>query len=86
MSPPEKSVAGSSKKLPMSMAILAACVLGVGLGLFGFNIWHTSRCSSVGAQHEDIEENVKGLNRRLLEAESQVLRNELLMNKILIAM
>lgn len=73
------------KKISLPMVVLAACVMGIALGLFGFNIWHTSRCST-GGEHEDMEEYIAAFNRRLLESESQVLRNEILMNKVLATM
>ena len=36
---------GHNKKVSTSLLVLAACVLGVALGLFGLNFWHASNCS-----------------------------------------
>lgn len=53
------------------MIIFAACVLGLGLGLFGINYWHATKCAS-DRSPDEIEDMVQALTRRLLEAESQV--------------
>lgn len=53
------------------MIIFAACVLGLGLGLFGINYWHATKCAS-DRSPDEIEDMIQSLTRRLLEAESQV--------------
>ena len=64
--------ANAAKKNSGSMMVLGACLLGVVMGLFGLNYWHTSKCNSGSKSHEEIELMVDGLNRRLLQAESMV--------------
>jgi hypothetical protein len=59
------------RKISLPLFVFAACVLGIGFGLFGFNIWHTTNCSG-NASQEDVEEHIAALNRRLLESESKV--------------
>jgi hypothetical protein len=59
------------KRVSTSLLILAACVLGVAIGLFGLNYWHATKCAG-GKEPEEIEKYVEALNRRLLSAESQV--------------
>ena len=62
----------SSKKIPSSVILLAACVFGMAVGLFGLNLWHTSRCSGEHRSSEQVDEYISVLERRILEAESQV--------------
>jgi predicted negative regulator of RcsB-dependent stress response len=59
------------KKISTSYIILIACVLGVGIGLFGINYWHATKCTS-DKSPQDYEDMISALNRRLLQAESQV--------------
>eukprot|EP01038_Epipyxis_sp_PR26KG_P007777 gene7777-10565_t len=70
------------KKISTSLAVILSILVGVGLGLFGLNMWHTSKCSSAHSP-EEIEEFIEAINKRLLQSESQILKNELLMNNIL---
>ena len=65
----------TARKMSTSMVILAACVLGVGLGLFGLNHWHATKCSE-SKSPEEIENYVDAMNKRLLQAESQVRNRE----------
>ena len=53
------------------MIVFAACVLGLGLGLFGINYWHATKCSS-DRSPDEIEDMVIALKNRLLESESKV--------------
>ena len=59
------------KKISTPLAVLASCVLGIGLGLFGLNMWHTSKCASSHSP-EEIETFIEAINKRLLQSESQV--------------
>ena len=59
------------KKLSTSMIVLAACVLGLGLGLFGINYWHASKCAS-DRSPDEIEDMIISLKSRLLQSESKV--------------
>lgn len=59
------------KKMSKSMLILAGCLLGVVFGLFGLNYWHTTKCAD-SKSPDEIEAYIEGINRRLLQAESQV--------------
>ena len=61
----------SGKKVSTSLLILAACVLGVGIGLFALNYWHATKCATEKSPDE-IENLMESLNRRLLQSESQV--------------
>jgi len=58
------------------MIVFAACVLGLGLGLFGINYWHATKCSS-DRSPDEIEDMVIALKNRLLESESKVSKNVL---------
>lgn len=60
-----------TRKLSTSMIVFAACVLGLGFGLFGINYWHASKCSS-DRSPDEIEDMVVALKNRLLESESKV--------------
>lgn len=60
------------RKLSSSTIIIIACVFGIAIGLLGLNIWHASKCSTDGSTSAEIDEYVQALNRRLLQAESQV--------------
>jgi hypothetical protein len=53
------------------MIVLAACVLGLGLGLFGINYWHATKCAS-DRSPDEIEDMIISLKSRLLESESKV--------------
>eukprot|EP01039_Chlorochromonas_danica_P001525 gene1525-1663_t len=73
------------RKISTSLIIFAACVLGIGIALFTLNFWHTSRCATEKSAGE-IEEMVEALNRRILQTESQVQRNEILVSKVINAL
>jgi flagellar basal body-associated protein FliL len=60
-----------AKKMSTSMIVLCACLLGVVVGLFGLNFWHMTKCAD-SKSPDEIETYVEGINRRLLQAESQV--------------
>jgi len=53
------------------MVIFIACVVGLGVGLFSINYWHATKCAS-DRSHQEVDTLVDALNRRLLQAESQV--------------
>lgn len=78
-------VGGNVKKVSTPLMVLAACVLGIALGLFGLNFWHATNCAS-GRSADAMEKYVESLNRRLLQAESQVIKNEIFMDKLLISL
>lgn len=59
------------KKMSTSMAVLAACMIGVVVGLLGLNYWHTSGCAN-SRSPDEMEIYIEGISRRLLQAESQV--------------
>lgn len=59
------------RKLSTSMIVLAACVLGLGLGLFGINYWHATKCAT-DRSPDEVEDMVIALKSRLLESESRV--------------
>lgn len=59
------------KKMSRSMVMVAACLLGVVIGLLGLNYWHTSKCTS-SKTPDEMEIYIEGITRRLLQAESQV--------------
>ena len=61
-----------AKKGPTPIVVIAACLLGIALGLFGLNYWHASKCSS-SKPPDEMEKYIEAINRRLLQAESQVL-------------
>jgi hypothetical protein len=61
----------SGKKVSTSMIMMVSCVLGVGMCLFGLNYWHTMKCISSHSP-EEVEDMIEALNRRLIQAESQV--------------
>lgn len=59
------------KRVSTSLLVLAACVIGIALGLFGLNFWHATNCTG-GKTASELDKYVEALNRRLLQAESQV--------------
>jgi hypothetical protein len=63
--------ATGGKKISTTMIVFAACVLGLGLGLFGINYYHATKCAS-DRSPDELEDLIQSLTRRLLEAESQV--------------
>ena len=62
------------RKISTSMIVFAACVLGLGMGLFGINYWHATKCSS-DRSPDEVEDMVVALKNRLLESESKVTEN-----------
>ncbi|RYH20982.1 hypothetical protein EON65_21845 [archaeon] len=65
------------RKMSTSLIIFVACILGLGIGLFTLNYWHTSQCSTDKSAAE-IDEMIEALNRRVLQTESQVCAKALL--------
>lgn len=59
------------RKISTTMIVFAACVLGLGIGLFGINYYHATKCAS-DRSPDELEDLIQSLTRRLLEAESQV--------------
>jgi len=56
----------------MNFALIAtASFIGVAIALLGLNFWHASNCSQSKSSSE-IDSYVDALNKRLLQAESQV--------------
>jgi hypothetical protein len=49
----------------------SACLIGIAVVMFALNYWHSSKCNG-GKAPDEIDKYVEALNRRLLEAESQV--------------
>lgn len=80
-----QQTAGSTRKVSLSLVILASIVFGVAFGLFGLNYWHSARCAEAHTP-EEIEGFLQSLQKRLLTAESQTTRNSLLMEKIISSM
>lgn len=76
---PEKEI---KRTVSTSLLAFAAVVLGVGLGLFGLNYWHATRC----AESHSVEE-IKGfmdvVSKRMLTAESQMIHNSLYMEQVI---
>ena len=65
------SVTSHPRKISSSIIVLAACLFGIAIGLFGLNLYHANKCS--GSQSsEELENYITALNNRLLQAESQV--------------
>lgn len=71
------------RKVPKSILLVAACILGVGLGLFAINYYHTSNCPGSDGGNEATKDFMVALNRRLLESESRIIKNENMMHKII---
>ena len=63
--------APTAKKMSTSMVILAACMLGVVVGLLGLNYWHTTGCAN-SKSPDEMEIYLEGIAKRLLQAESMV--------------
>ena len=61
-------------------SVLAGCVLGVAIALFGLNFWHSMNFSHDPDQHSL---QLEALQKRLLHSESQSLQNTILINKLL---
>jgi hypothetical protein len=59
-----------SKRGPSSFMILGACLLGAAVALFGLNIYHANECRPKSP--DELEQYIESINRRLLQAESQV--------------
>lgn len=72
-----------TRKLSITMIILAGCLLGATIGLFGLNFWHASRCTINSHTQEEMEEYLESVTKRLLNAESQTLKNGLIMDKLI---
>lgn len=63
----------STRKISSSMILLVACIFGVAIGLFGLNYYHATKCANSQSTQES-SEYIEALNKRLLQAESQVMR------------
>lgn len=67
--------------------VLAALAIGVTIGLFGLSFWHASNCSPTALQSEvSLADQTKEFKRRILEAESMVIKNSILTEKVLLHM
>ena len=73
---------GSSRKRGYLIGI--ACVVGIGLALFGLNYYHLSGCPATDP--DEIEGYINAVNKRLLQAELQTARNGVVMEKLLNAL
>jgi hypothetical protein len=62
----------AGRKISMSLLVIAACLLGIGIGLFALNLWHATNCSKNNSSDET-QNLINSLNRRLLQSESQVI-------------
>ena len=69
-------------RMPTSLFVFAAVVVGCGLGMFGLNYWHATRCAEAHSA-EALKGFLDGVTRRMLTAESQTVRNSLFMDKVL---
>mmetsp|Transcript_7228 Transcript_7228/g.10755 ORF Transcript_7228/g.10755 Transcript_7228/m.10755 type:complete len:231 (-) Transcript_7228:86-778(-) len=70
------------KKGQISITTAAAFILFAGVFIIGFNYWHAMKCvqsSGLG----DMDDYVKAMERRLLEVESQMVKNSLLTEKVI---
>lgn len=74
--------AAAKGRVPTSLFIFAAVVLGCGLGMFGLNYWHATRCAEAHSA-EELKGFLDGVTKRMLTAESQTIRNSLFMDKVL---
>jgi len=63
--------ASDMKKISISAAAILSCFIGVGVGIISLNYWHATRCTG-GATSEELSSSVEAIERRLLQAESQV--------------
>lgn len=71
-----------NKKISLSMAAIVACMIGVGVGVFVLNFWHASRCNgSAASDHTD--KYIEAIQKRLLQAESQNIKNTIIMERLL---
>lgn len=71
----------AGRKISSVLLFCAAAILGAGLCLFGLNYWHTLNCAT-SQSAEETSNIIEALNRRLLEAESEVIRCEISENCI----
>lgn len=55
---------------PSTIMILGACLLGAAVALFGLNLYQASECRPKSP--DELEQYLESINRRLLQAESQV--------------
>jgi len=79
--PDPKELKGA-RTVSTSLLAFAGVVLFVGMGLFGLNYWHASRCAEAHSP-EELKGFLDGVTKRLLTAESQTIHNSLLMEKVL---
>ena len=50
--------------------IMGACLLGAAIAIFGLNLYQASECKAKSP--DELEQFLESINRRLLQAESQV--------------
>ena len=72
----------TNQKLSKLSTIFGSIVIIAAAILFVLNNWHATKCSS-SKTSEDIADYIESLKDRLLEAESQVIRNELIISDTL---
>lgn len=61
----------AGRKVSSVLLFFVAAVLGAGMCLFALNYWHTLNCAT-SQSAEETANLIQALNRRLLEAESEV--------------
>ena len=62
----------TNRKLSVPMAVVLSCFVGVGLGVIALNYWHATKCSGVSTSNDQMESYVQAIEKRLLQAESEV--------------
>jgi len=77
----QTSAPQQARKMSASLLVLACCVIGVAISLFGMNYWQATRCA-VTHTAEEAEEYLVEINKRILTAESQTIHNALLMERV----
>ena len=77
---PGSSSTNNGQKGPSFMFIVIGCLICVALGLFGLNIYSSQECQH--KSNEELMEYLETINRRLLEAESENIRNSVMMDKV----
>lgn len=66
----------------MPLVIFGAVVVGIGIGIFGLNYYHATRCAEAHSP-EEIKSFLDVVTKRILTAESQTIHNSLFLEKML---
>lgn len=64
------------------MAAIVACIIGIGVGILGLNFWHATRCNGSSGSSQT-EKYIEAIQKRLLQAESQNIKNTIMMERLL---